>query len=192
MSHQLLSPSLPIKLNQNHGSLELSYSRVSSRLTPAGFPGAGDGGPALAASLKNPSNIAVTSWGVLFIADTGHHSIRAVDLALGTIATVAGNGVAGYTGDEAAATSASLNRPHGLVVDAAGQIFIADTENHAVRRIEYYGSSKIFTIVGNGTEGYAGDEGIAMQANLSTPTGVLLGALGLYVVDQGNHRIRLL
>lgn len=155
-----------------------------------GYPGAGDGGPAIQASLENPAGLAMGTWGVLFIADSGHNSIRAVDLVSGTIVTVSGSGVASYSGDRTPASSAGLNRPRGLAVDSAGQIYVADTDNHAVRKIDYYGTGNIVTVAGSGTEGFAGDEGPATQANLCAPTDLVLSSSEVYIVDRGNHRIR--
>jgi hypothetical protein len=145
-----------------------------------------DGGPAIAACLGGPAGIAIDAADNLFIADSGR--IRKVDAA-GTITTVAGNGSAGYCGDGGSATSACLNDPQGITVDAAGNLFIADALNHRVRKVDHAGT--ITTVAGNGTSAYCGDGGPATSACLSAPYGVALNAAGnLFVADAQNHRIR--
>ena len=101
----------------------------------AGF--GGDGGPAIEAALNNPRDLVVGSDGRLYIADELNHRIRAIDLSSGTIATVAGTGVAGFAGDGQAALQAALNRPAGLELDAQGYLYIADTYNHRIRRVTF-------------------------------------------------------
>ena len=94
----------------------------------------GDGGSATSAEVYLPTGVAVDASGNIYIADYGNNRIRKVTIA-GVISTIAGNGTAGYTGDGAAATSAELNRPAGVVVDASGNIFIADSSNNRIRVI---------------------------------------------------------
>ncbi len=146
----------------------------------------GDGGPAIAACLGNPVGIAFDAAHNLFIADGTR--IRRVDAA-GTIITVAGNGSQGYCGDTGPATSACLNVPQGIALDAAGNLFIADAFNHRVRKVDHAGT--ITTVAGNGTSAYCGDGGPAANACLSAPYGVALNAAGeLFIADAQNHRIR--
>ena len=97
--------------------------------------GGGDGGPALSADLNNPRDLAFGPDGRLYIADEFNHRIRALDLATGTIETVAGNGEEGFSGDGGPALSAALNRPAGLDFDPQGRLYIADTYNHRIRRV---------------------------------------------------------
>jgi uncharacterized repeat protein (TIGR01451 family) len=104
--------------------------------TIAGGGVGGDGGPATSASLLNPWDVAADPEGNLFIAELSAHRIRRVDAATGTITTVAGNGTAGFGGDGGPATSANLNQPRGLAVDGSGNVFIADTENNRIRRVD--------------------------------------------------------
>ncbi len=99
----------------------------------AGF--AGDGGPAIEASLNNPRDIVFGPDSRLYVADEFNHRVRAIDLTTGTITTVAGNGVPGFTGDGGPATASSLNRPAGLEFDAEGRLYIVDTYNHRIRRV---------------------------------------------------------
>ncbi len=148
---------------------------------------AGDGGAATSASLYEPLGVAVDAAGNIYIADSFNSRIRMV--ANGTISTLAGNGFTGRSGDGGAATSASLNRPQGVTVDTAGNLYIADTDNHVVRKVAVDGT--ISTVAGNGTWGYSGDGGPATQAALFYPKSVAVDAAGnLYIVDTFNSRIR--
>jgi uncharacterized protein (TIGR03437 family) len=105
-----------------------------------------------------------------------------------TINTFAGNGTIGYSGDNGPATSAQLNQPWGVAVDAAGNVYIADTVNNRIRKVA---NGVISTVAGNGTLGYSGDDGPATSAQLSWPAGVAVDSAGnLYVADQNNNRIR--
>ena len=107
----------------------------------------------------------------------------------GTIQTIAGNGSASFSGDGAAATLASLNVAVDVAADGAGNLFIADQFNHRIRKIAANG--QISTVVGTGSPGYSGDGGLAVNAQINTPTGVFVDTLGnLYIADVGNQRIR--
>ena len=126
------------------------------------------------------------SSGSLFIADTLNHRIRKVSPS-GLITTVAGNGVAGFSGDNGPAISASLNFPYGLAADAGGNIFIADASNHRIRKLNTNGT--ITTVAGNGIRGFTGDGGSATVASLNSADGVAVDAGGnLYTVkwDDGD------
>ena len=125
----------------------------------------GDGGRATAASLRYPQSVAVDQAGNLFVADLITNRIRMVSVSSGIITTVAGNGNYGYSGDGGRATSASLNYPAGIAVDASGNLFIADQANHAIRKVSP--SGVITTVAGNGTSGYSGDPGPATSAQLN-------------------------
>jgi uncharacterized protein YjiK len=148
----------------------------------------GDHDSATSADLNGPSGVAVDSAGNLYIADTENHRVRRV----GTdkmITTVAGTGHLGYNGDDQLATSADLNHPMRMVVDSAGNLYIADAGNHRVRRV---GTDKmITTVAGTGDRGYNGDHQPATSADLSSPWGVVLDGSGnLYIADVGNQRVR--
>ncbi len=143
----------------------------------------------VAAGLNYPRGIALDSAGNLFIADSGSHRIRRVAATTGIITTVAG-GTQGYAGDGAPATNAQLNGPHGIAFDNAGNLFIADTDNHRIRRVAA-GTGIITTVAGSGTPGYAGDGGAASDARLASPSGVRVDSAGsVFIADTGNHRIR--
>ena len=102
---------------------------------------------------------------------------------------MAGNGINGYSGDNEAATNASLNWPSGVAVDASGNLFIADTSNNRIRKVDPNGF--VTTVAGNGTYGYAGDGGAATNASLDYPQGVAVDTSGdLFIADTDSHRIR--
>lgn len=156
----------------------------------------GDGMPASAARLSSPKGqsappagrITLKPNGEIVIADTGNHVIRVIDGA-GIIHTVAGTGVAGYSGDGGPATAAQLNTPSDVAIGPDGSIYVADTMNHVVRRIGPDGI--ITTIAGTGVRGFAGDGGPAVEAQLDRPYGLTVGPDGtVYVADTHNHRIR--
>jgi len=151
---------------------------------------AGDGGPATAASLLFPFGVAVDSAGDLFIADTGNQVVRRVDRATGIITTVAGTGTLGYSGDGGPAIGAQLFAPNTVAVDSANRLFIADSQNNRIRQVDL-GSGIITTVVGNGTMGFSGDFGLAVNAELSIPDGVAVDGAGhLLITDHGNARVR--
>jgi uncharacterized protein (TIGR03437 family) len=152
----------------------------------------GDGGPATSASLSHPSGLALDAAGNLYIADQNNARIRKVSPS-GIISTVAGNGAHGFSGDGGPSTTASLNRPSGVTVDAVGNFFIADADNRRIRKVSPAGI--ISTAAGSGTAGFSGDGGPATSASLDLDpvwgAGVAVDALGnLYISDTKNHRIR--
>ncbi len=148
----------------------------------------GDDGPATEAQLNFPNGVTIDAAGNIYIADTINSRIRKIDTS-GIISTIAGNGVAGFGGDGGLATSAALNRPYEVKVDAAGNIYVADSDNNRIRRINALGI--ISTIVGNGTQGFSGDGGPAIMAEISSPIGVEVDMAGnIYVADTFNSRIR--
>jgi outer membrane protein assembly factor BamB len=150
----------------------------------------GDGGPATSAMLNAPRAVVVDPGGNIFIADTGNNRVREVTPA-GTITTVAGTGSAGYSGDGALATSAMLNAPRGLALDALGDLYVSDTGNNRVRRVDH-ATKVITTVAGNGSAGVAGDGRAAKSAELDFPFGLAFDSAGnLLIADSANFRIRL-
>jgi hypothetical protein len=151
----------------------------------------GDGILATNAELKKPSRVSLDTVENMFIADTDNHRIRRVDRATGLISTVAGDGHAGFKGDgDLAASESRLDTPRDVFVDVAGNIYIADTENHCIRMIDNLGI--INTVAGQGKKsGYSGDGGLATNAELNKPSGVFLDeALNIFIADTENHCIR--
>src|ERR1035441_4812966 len=133
--------------------------------------------------------------GKLYIADSAHNRVRMVTAATGIISTIAGSGSMGYTGDNGAASAATLNTPSGVALDGAGNLYIADSGNNVVRKValatELGSAGVITTVAGNGASGFAGDGGLATSANLDQPLGVTLDSSGnLYISDTANQRIR--
>jgi uncharacterized protein (TIGR03437 family) len=156
----------------------------------SGMPGwTGDNGPALSAQFLDPIRVAVDQNLNLYITDLGNQSIRVVNYQTGIINSIAGNGMPGYSGDGGNSVGAQLNSPHDVVVDPAGNVYIADTLNSRVRIIDTHGN--INTFAGNGMRGYTGDNGAAVNAQLSLPTGLALDSKGnLYIADFGNATVR--
>ncbi len=134
-----------------------------------------------------PRGLYKDASGNIFIADGKNHKILRVD-GSGIITTFAGTGDAGNTGDGAAATDARLNEPSDVYKDASGNVFIADTKNHKIRRVD--GSGIITTVAGTGDAGDSGDWGFAISARLNQPLGIYCDSSYLYIADSKNHRIR--
>lgn len=169
--------------------LKVTPAGVIAPVAGSGEEGdSGDGGPATSAQFRQPWGLALDGASNLFITDIRSHLIRKVTAA-GTISAFAGTGEMGYSGDGGKATEAALNEPAGVAVDHAGNVYIADAANHRIRRVAPNGT--ISTIAGSGQPGYSGDGGPATSARLNLPADVALDQAGcLYIVDSGNHRIR--
>src|SRR6266849_9892734 len=152
-----------------------------------------DGGPANAALLNGPFDVAFDAAGNLYFSDTFNCRIRRVDARTDVISTVAGNGDKGYSGDGGPATGASLNEPYGIVLDRAGNIFTADRLNRRVRRIDA-ASGVITTSAGTGVAAYSGDGGPASRAGLAEPNGLAFDAAQrhLYITDVADNRVRVI
>lgn len=150
----------------------------------------GDGGPAMLAAIDSPSGIAIDGAGNLYFADSHNHRIRCVDAASGVITSVAGTGQPGFSGDLGKATSAALNLPRGLAIDAAGNLLLVDSHNQRLRRIDAQ-TGQMTTIAGAGVQAYAGDSNPAVAASLNSPRAVTISPANLPTVsDSGNERIR--
>jgi streptogramin lyase len=150
---------------------------------------AGDGGPATAAQVNNPFGVIRGPDGNIWFCEYGGQNVRTIT-ADGKIRTVVGTGATGYTGDGGPALAATLNLPHEIRFDRAGNLFIVDMQNHAVRRVDAK-TQVITTVAGNGTRGYSGDGGPATAAQLNQPHSIQFDPAGdLYICDIRNNVIR--
>ncbi|MBI3951846.1 MAG: hypothetical protein HY314_15465 [Acidobacteria bacterium] len=173
----------------NHRIRRIDRSGIITTVAGTGTPGFnGDQRLATTAQLAAPTGITVDAVGNLYIADLGNHRIRRVDPS-GIIITIAGNGVAGFSGDGGLALEASFNYPTDVVFDGLGTFYIADVGNYRVRRVDLNGI--VTTVAGNGQRAFAGDGGPAPEASFKgvanlaiTPTNDLL------IVDRFSHRVR--
>ncbi len=148
----------------------------------------GDGGPAIRAELYLPRGLALDGAENLYIADTANYRIRRVDAA-GIITTIAGSGKGNFRGDGGPAVEAELHGPTGVTVDRVGNLYIADTDNHRIRRVDSKGT--ITTVAGSGTGGLSGDRGLAVRARLHWPHDVAVDRAGnIFIADTWNDRIR--
>ena len=175
-------------VSDNSSVFKVDQNGVLTRIAGNGIPGySGDGGLATAAQLYLPAGLAFDAAGNLYISDLGNNRIRKVS-GSGIIATVAGMGVRGFSGDGGPAVNAQLAGPAGLAVDAAGNLLIADTPNFRIRKVSPGGI--ITTIAGTGSEIAGGDGLLAINAQL-WPDGIALNAAGdLFVGDGNNLRVR--
>ena len=174
----------------NYRIRKVDSAGVITTIAGTGEPGfGGDGGPAVQAQFTLPRGIATDSTGNLYIADTNNHQIRKVDAA-GTISTIAGTGEPGFGGDGGPAVQAQLASPYSVAIDSAGNLFIADTNNHQIRKVDSAGV--ISTIAGTGERGFGGDGGPATDARLDFPEGMATDSAGnLFIADRINYRIRM-
>lgn len=173
----------------NRGVRKINTSGIISNYAGVGVAGySGDGGPATNAKFKFPLGIACDNTGNLYIADSGNNCIRKVNTS-GIVSTIAGDTIAGFSGDGGPAANALFKGPNGVFVSAIGEIYISDTQNHCIRKINSAGI--ISTIAGSVTGGFSGDGGAAINAKLYGPYAVTMDALNnLFIADKGNNRIR--
>jgi len=180
---------------------EVTAAGVIRRIAGTGIAGLGYAGPsgfpATLSSLDHPQNVAVNAQGDVFIADTYNNRVVKVT-PQGQVVTVAGDGVAGYSGDGRLGTFAELNEPTGVAVDAQGNLYIADSSNNVIRRVDAK-TGIITTVAGDfaadkangGLGGFSGDGGPATSAQLNDPQGVAVdGAGDLFIADTFNNAIR--
>lgn len=150
----------------------------------------GDNGPALNAKLSTVAGVAIDAAGAIYVVDAGNQRVRKIATS-GIITTIAGTGVAGFSGDGGLAVNAQLHDPTAIAVDTSGNLYIADTGNNRIRKVASNGT--ITTIAGNGAAGYSGDGAVGTAASLAAPVGLAIGKSGtIYVADTGNNAIRLL
>jgi sugar lactone lactonase YvrE len=166
-----------------------AHAPVISTVAGSGTAGfCGNGSPATSACLNFPIGVAVDGNNSLFIADTFNNRVRQFK-SPGAITTVAGTGTPSFCGDRGPATSACLNAPEAVALDEGGNLFIADTFNHRIRRVG--SSDTVTTVAGNGTADFCGDNSAATSACLNFPHGVAADGDGsLFIADTFNHRIR--
>jgi uncharacterized protein (TIGR03437 family) len=161
-----------------------NISTVAGSATNQGY--SGDGGPATQAKMNTPYGVAVDSAGNIYIADSANNRIRKV--SNGIITTIAGTGVAGFSGDGGPATKAQLKNPYGVSVDVVGNVFVSDYGNYRIRMISTNG---VITTLAGFAAGYGGNGGPAINATLAFPTGTVSDSSGnVYIADSGNNVIR--
>jgi sugar lactone lactonase YvrE len=172
----------------DHLIREVDLTGVISTVAGSGQEGfSGDSGPATSAQLDTPSGVALDSAGNLYIADTNNNRIR--EVSAGVIRTIAGSGTAGFSGDNGLATAAQLDNPTTLAIDAQSNLYITDTGNERIRKIS---GTTITTVAGNGVEGFSGDGAAAVAASVADPIGVAVDAAGnVYIGDTNNQRVRM-
>ena len=175
---------------QNNRLCKVNASGTITVIAGTGVAGfSGDGGPATAAEISEPSGLAFDRMGNLFFGDYLNHRIRKINTS-GTITTVAGTGTSGFSGDGGPATAAKLNHPYGMIFDPAGNLFFADEYNHCVRKISTSGVISTFAGTG-GSGGYSGDGGAATAAGMFYPNYLVFNSSGdMFVMDNTDHRIR--
>jgi len=176
-----------------NGFRTIDTAGVIHAFAGTGVPGfSGDGGPAVEATIGASApvwlGVAADASGNVYLGDPSNYRIRKVD-GTGIITTVAGTGLAGYSGDQGPATEATISSTGGLAVDASGDVYFADSGNDAVRRID--GAGIITTIAGTGQAGFSGDCGPAASAQLDQPSTLTVHDGILYIIDVGNNRIRM-
>ena len=175
----------------NHAILKIDSHGYLTYFAGNGERGfSGDAGPATQAQLHSPYDVRIDSKGNVYIADVGNHRIRMVDRH-GVISTVAGTGVAGYSGDGGPAVNAQLNMPYGILLDNEDNLLIADSDNNVIRKV---GHDKIIrTVAGTGERGYAGDGGPARAAKFDSPQALAIDKDGrVYINDEHNNAIRII
>ncbi len=177
-----------------------AFNHVIRKITPSGTivtvagkgtPGfSGDNGPALDAEMKVPCGIAIDTFGNIYVSDGGNHRVRRIDKVTGIITTFAGTGTAGSDGDWGSATTAKIDGPSGLALDADGNLYISDYSSCNVRKVSA-ATGIITKIAGTGVPGYSGNGAPAIDAQLSGPFDVFVHTNGdIYISDHWNHVIR--
>ncbi|MBI4852662.1 MAG: SMP-30/gluconolactonase/LRE family protein [Acidobacteria bacterium] len=173
---------------------KIDKSNTITSVAGTGASGSGsDGGPAIATPLDliPAGSVSVDEAGNLLITETTNQRIRRVDAQTGIITTLAGNGQIGFSGDNNLATQSSLSFPEHAVADQSGNIFISDSRNNRIRRVDAK-TGRITTVIGNGMAGFSGDNGPALQASLNSPSKIIFDPMGnLLIADTANNRIRL-
>lgn len=185
-----LAGNIYIADQNNHRVRKIDPTGIITTVAGVGGVGyTGDGGPAVAATLYKPTRVSLDAAGNIYIADAGNNAIRKVDIASGTISTIAGSGTAGFSGDGGPAITAQLHNPVDMAVDLAGNVYICDNVNYRIRKVDVSGT--ISTYAGIGLPGYSGDSAAATAANIYEPSGIAVDSAGnVYFSDLANARVR--
>jgi sugar lactone lactonase YvrE len=172
--------------SSNHRIRKITPGGTVSTLAGSGTAGGFAEGSGTAAKFKSPFGVAVDSAGTVYVADSSNHRIRKITPGdAGTVSTLAGSGDPGNA--DGPGTAAQFYQPYGVAVDSAGTVYVADIDNHRIRKITPEG--EVTTLAGSGNPGYA--EGSGTAAQFSSPRGVAVDSAGtVYVADSLNHRIR--
>ncbi|MBS1587403.1 MAG: T9SS type A sorting domain-containing protein [Bacteroidetes bacterium] len=172
----------------NYRIRKVNTSGIITTVAGTGIGGStGDGGLATLAKIYSPIAICVDQSNNLYFTDSGR--VRKINTTTGVISAYAGSGAVGFAGDGASALTASFSFPQGLAINNSGNLYISDDNNDRIRKVDAIGI--IHTVAGNGISGYNGDGGKADTSALNSPRGIALDSCGnLYIVDNGNHRIR--
>ena len=184
--------------NYEHRIRKVNTSGIISTIAGNGTAGySGDGGAATNAEINSPAGITVDGNGNIYFADVANNRVRKINISTGIITNIAGNGIAGFAGDGGQATVAKLNIPREVAVDASGNVYVADSYNYRIRKINV-STGIISTVAGNGNGGYTGDGGQATAAKLGKgafndgPEGVAVDVSGnFYIADTYNNVIRI-
>ena len=173
----------------SHRIRKVSASGIIGTVAGTGIAGfGGDSGPAKSAKINLPTGIVVDSTKNILFSDSANNRIRKIS-SVGTITTIVGTGLAGFSGDGGLATAAMISQPYGLALDSSGNLFFADLGNQRIRKIDTSGI--ITTVAGTGVAGFNGDGGPATSAQLNNALAVIAGAAGdLYIADTENLRVR--
>ena len=170
--------------NGNQVIREINTSGIITTIAGGGISGLGDGGAATAAQLNDPFGLVFDNIGNLYFSDRSNHRVRKIN-TLGIIATIAGNGIAGNTGDGFPATDAQISAPSWLAISPSGELYIPDWESHCIRKINSAGI--ITTVAGNGTSTISGDGGPATAAGLSACDAITFDNFGNYFISNVTH-----
>ncbi len=150
----------------------------------------GDGGQATDAKIFAPTGLSVDRFGNIYVADLYNYRIRKIEASTGIISTIAGTGISGYSGDHGLAINAQINNPCQPFADSYGNIYFTESGNSILRKVDF-STGIITTVAGTGVQGYSGDGGLAVNAQLDRPYGLFIDSLNnIYIDEWGNGTIR--
>ncbi len=173
---------------ENHRVRKINTAGIITTIAGTGATtSGGDGGQATDAQVGWPAGIAIDNSGNIYITESENHCVRKVSPS-GIITTIAGTGMAGYSGNNGPAIAAKLDQPHGIALDATGNIYVVENNNDCVRKIDVSGTITTFA---GGSNGYSGDNGPASAAKFRKPIGIAINSTGyIYIADVSNHCVR--